>query len=63
MNHEKTKGQIRAERKAARAAGQPWNVEMAEAGGLEIVRSRTQAQERRHAGAMNRQAQREYDFA
>lgn len=57
---EMTKSELRAARKAAAAAGRPWNVETAAGGGLEDVRERTPVQERRHARAMERWA-RGYD--
>jgi hypothetical protein len=52
------KGEARQARKAAVAAGRSWNVETRAGGGLEVVRERTAAQERRHARAMERWARR-----
>ena len=54
-----TKGKLRAARKAAAAAGQPWTVEVG-ASGLEIVRERTPTESRRHTRVMHQWA-RNYD--
>ena len=51
-----TKGELRRARKAARAAGQGWNVELSMDGHYEMVRERTPAQERRHERTMDRWA-------
>ena len=56
-----TKSELRKERKAARAAGQAWNIERREDGGLEIVRERTPAQERLHENRMERWARKYMD--
>ena len=56
-----TKGEIRKARKEAAAAGQSWNIETAESGGLEIVRTRTQAEEYRYQVRMERWARDNYD--
>ncbi len=53
-----TKGEQRKARKAARAAGQTFNIERRADGGLEFVAERTAAQERRHDRAMHRWARR-----
>ena len=49
-----TKGETRKQRKAARANGQPWNVELGDQGQLEQVPIRTTAQERAHERRMER---------
>ena len=49
-----TKGELRAQRKAARAAGQPWTIELSQDGHLEQVQVRTPTQERAHERAMER---------
>ena len=52
-----TKGETRAARKAAVAAGRPWTAEPNEhGGGYTQVFERTPAEERRHARAMERWA-------
>lgn len=51
-----TKGELRKARKQARAEGRAWNIESSASGGLEIVRERTEAEERKHERAMNRWA-------
>ena len=56
-----TKGELRKARKQAVAEGRYWNVEMAESGGLEIVRTRTRREEVQHQNAMDRWARRTYD--
>jgi len=56
-----TKGELRAARKAAKAAGQPWNVELAPDGLLQQVHERTAAQERKHERDMERWARRSMD--
>jgi hypothetical protein len=56
-----TAGQRRAARKAARAAGQTWNVETNASGQLEQVRTRTSAEESRHYDQMERAARRSAD--
>jgi hypothetical protein len=56
-----TKSEQRRDRKAAAAAGRPWNIETAASGHLEIVCERTQAEERRHAARMDRWARRQMD--
>ena len=53
-----TKGEQRAVRKAAAAAGQGWTVERRPDGGLEMVRHHTEAEESRHAARMERWARR-----
>ena len=49
-----TKSEQRAARKAAAAAGRPWNMEIGPDGRPEVVRERTPAEERSHARAMGR---------
>jgi len=56
-----TKGEIRKARKEAVAAGQSWNIEAAEGGGMAIVRERTPAEERRHRDGWDRWASRMAD--
>ena len=56
-----TKSELRKQRKAARAAGQTWNLERREDGGLEIVHERTPAQERQHEARMERWARKYMD--
>ena len=51
-----TKSEARAARKIAAAVGATWTAERREDGGLEIVRPRTAAQERKHERAMARWA-------
>lgn len=64
------KGIERSARKAAAAAkrapemadhGDGWNIEMAEGGGLEIVRQRTPREERQHEARMARWVRQAYD--
>ncbi len=55
-----SKGEQRKSRKAARAAGQPWNVELNDSGQPVVARTRTPRQERRHRTTMDRWARR-YD--
>jgi len=55
------KGELRAARKAAKAAGRSWNVEATETGGFRQVYERTPTQERKHARAMERYARFVYD--
>jgi len=56
-----TKGELRRARKAARAAGQTFNIERRPDGGLEMVTERTPAQERKHERQMERWATRFMD--
>jgi hypothetical protein len=55
-----TKGELRAARKAARAAGQAWHVEH-EDGRPVMVRERTAREERAHERRMYRLARLAYD--
>jgi len=52
------KGKARAARKAARDAGQTFNIERRSDGGLEMVVERTAAQERKHERRMESWARR-----
>jgi hypothetical protein len=49
-----SKGELRKARKAAKAAGQSWTVEVGPDGGFQQVQERTAAQERKHERAMER---------
>ena len=56
-----TKGEQRKARKAARAAGQTFNIERRPDGGFEMVVERTSALERKHEGTMEQWARRRMD--
>ena len=56
-----TKGEIRKARKEAGAAGQTWDIETAEGGGMEIVHTRTPQEESRHCARMERWARYNYE--
>ena len=56
-----TKSELRKARKVAAAEGRNWNIETSESGGLEIIWTRTQAEEYRHQCRMERWARRNYD--
>ena len=56
-----TKGELRKQRKAARAAGQAWTAEPRPDGSFEQVYERTSAQEHKHERAMERWATRWMD--